>query len=315
MPAWAAPAPGTATARPDRPPAGHARLSLSPAVRAVASVAGCRAGCSLPGCSALAPCDPQVARAAEYSMVTAATYDVAPGEGHVRVSDRRQLPQHDTRPARAVQRVPGHRPGGARGRAETSAPTDGTRAASAGDARSERGGVNGGQRPAATSAVRYRDSARFTLSYTLADGGQPRRAHPAVGGEVPGVELRHAGHGRGPAPRRLRGAGRRRPVARRAGPADAGSWRAARSTTPRRWLALRDSDPAVELRHAWSAGAAERRALSTCRSARGPMTAPGAPHAPPADRRAAAAGTRRSGSRTAPRGPLVMVESLPASGA
>ena len=61
-------------------------MSLSPAVRAAASVAAAVALLVAGLVPALPLVRPQVARAAEYRMTTAATYEIEPGEGRVRVS-------------------------------------------------------------------------------------------------------------------------------------------------------------------------------------------------------------------------------------
>ena len=99
----------------------------------------------------------------------------------------------------------------------------------------ERGGVNVASvqpRP----PVRYRDSARFTLSYTLADGASSRRADPPVGGDRADLELRHAGIGHGAAPQRLRGAGRWRLLHAEQ---DGSAWQleSGAVSDPSRWLA------------------------------------------------------------------------------
>ncbi len=178
MPEWQPPAPPQGTPRPDRPPAGHARLSLSPAVRAVASVAAAFALLVAGLTPALPLLRPQVARAAEYSMKTAATYEIAPGEGNVRVSIDVTFRNTTPDPPGQFSVFP----------TIDLAVHDGARNVRAEDGRGrrlqttlqERGGVNVASvqpRP----PVRYRDSARFTLSYTLDDGASTDvRIRPSV---------------------------------------------------------------------------------------------------------------------------------------
>ena len=154
-------------ARADRTTAGHTRLSLAPAVRAAASVAAAFTLLVAGLLPALPLIRPGVARAAEYSMKTKATYEIAPGEGTVRVTVDVTFKNTTPNPPGQFSVFP----------TIDLAVHDGARNVRAEDTRGrrlrttvqERDGVNVASvqpRP----PVRYRDVRRFALSYTLADG-------------------------------------------------------------------------------------------------------------------------------------------------
>jgi hypothetical protein len=153
-------------------------LSLSPAVRAVASVAAASALLIAGLTPALPLLRPEIAQAAEYTMKTAATYEIAPGEGNVRVSIDVTFRNTTPDPPGQFSVFP----------TIDLAVHEGARNVRAEDGRGrrlqttlqDRGGVNVASvqpRP----PVRYRDSARFTLSYTLDDGATTDvRIRPSV---------------------------------------------------------------------------------------------------------------------------------------
>ena len=144
----AATRPPQGTPRPDRPPAGHARLSLSPAVRAVASVAADpRAARCRVDAGAASPATPGRTSGGIQHEDGGDVRD-RPGRGKRARQHRRHLPEHHTQPAGAVQRLPDHRPGGARRGAER-ARRGWPRSASADDAAGARRRERG-QRPAPT---------------------------------------------------------------------------------------------------------------------------------------------------------------------
>ena len=128
-----------------------------------------------PGMPTLAP---QVARAAEYTMKTAATYEIAPGRGSVRVTIDVTFRNTTPNPPGQFSVFP----------TIDLAVHDGARAVRAEDARGrrlrttlrERNGVNVASvqpRP----PVRFRDVRRFTLTYTVADGANDDvRIRPSV---------------------------------------------------------------------------------------------------------------------------------------
>jgi hypothetical protein len=156
-------------------------LSLSPAARAVASAAAAFVLLitgMVPALPALPMLRPPVARAAEYSMTTTATYEIEPDDGEMTV--RVEVVFRNTTP-----NPPGQ---------YSVFPTvdvaihDGARDVHARDARGRRlrttverrNGVNVASvqpRP----PVRFRQTSRFTLSYTVRDGGSPEvRIRPSV---------------------------------------------------------------------------------------------------------------------------------------
>ncbi len=153
-------------------------MSLSPAVRAAAPVAAAFTLLVAGLLPALPLIRPGLARAAEYSMRTQATYEIAPGEGTVRVTVDVTFKNTTPNPPGQFSVFP----------TIDLAVHDGARNVRAEDVRNrrlrttvqERDGVNVASvqpRP----PVRYRDVRRFTLSYTLADGASSDiRIRPSV---------------------------------------------------------------------------------------------------------------------------------------
>jgi hypothetical protein len=153
-------------------------LSRSRTVRAALSVAAAFALLLAGLLPTLPLVRPEVARAAEYSMKTAATYEIAPGDGTVRVSIAVTFRNITPNPPGQFSVFP----------TIDLAVHDGARNVRARDARGrrlrttlqERNGVNVASvqpRP----PVRYRGVRRFTLSYTLADGAsEDIRIRPSV---------------------------------------------------------------------------------------------------------------------------------------
>jgi hypothetical protein len=159
-------------------------LSLSPAARAVASVAAAfvllLAGLlpALPGLPAWPMPGPQVARAAEYSMTTAATYEIAPEDGEMAVSVEVVFRNTTPNPPGQYSVFP----------TIDVAIHDGARDVRARDPRGRRlrttverrGGVNVASvqpRP----PVRFHRTSRFTLTYSVRDGdGSEVRIRPSV---------------------------------------------------------------------------------------------------------------------------------------
>ncbi len=153
-------------------------MSLSPAGRAVASVAAAIALLVAGLVPALPIVRPPVARAAEYRMATAATYEIEPGEGRVRVSIDVTFKNTTPNPPGQFSVFP----------TIDLAVHDGARRVRAEDPRGrrlrttlqKRNGVNVASvqpRP----PVRFRNVRRFTLSYTLPDGASSDiRIRPSV---------------------------------------------------------------------------------------------------------------------------------------
>ncbi|HEX6475311.1 MAG TPA: hypothetical protein VF114_09550 [Candidatus Limnocylindria bacterium] len=153
-------------------------MSLTRSVRAMASAMAAFAVLLAAMAPALPIVRPQVARAAEYSMTTDASYEIEPGAGRVLVSVDVVFKNTTPNPPGRFSVFP----------TIDLAVHDGARNVRAEDGRGRRLRTTVERRGGVTVAsvqprppVRYRDVERFTLTYTLPDGASPDvRIRPSV---------------------------------------------------------------------------------------------------------------------------------------